>query len=172
MTDEQHLVPANRDEPEVLLPNVDDPEVLQAFRYLALKQAGWTEQRIAEDDGITRQALWSRRQTWEKNGALEKAGQLILDPMLTDMEATNRFALSYRHQLIQRAIDIALGNHGASARTQLEAIAWVENEVYKPLTEKKEESGASELQYAKRSEPLKPTLIQRPEFLTKKISGE
>lgn len=154
--------------PDINIPIGEELDVQNAFVYLTLKSHDWKEDEIAEYLHMGRTWLYENRKRWKTNGSLETAAKLLIEPMLEATEATNRMALSERHNLVKRVIEIAKGEHGASARTSLEAWLALEEYIYKPMQDLKENPGASELSYAKKAAALKPTNIERPQFLTLK----
>lgn len=143
-----------------------DEEVIQAGRYLYLKDQNKTMEEIASEFGYrSRQSIYNQVARWEQSGALTKARQLFLMPKAEEISAAVSRALDEWPLILANIVSIAKGGGKIGARTSLEAAAWLHDHVIAPELEKKEDPGAAERKYARRQHRLKATQIQRPKFL-------
>jgi hypothetical protein len=160
----QVVTPEEKHPVELILPT-EDPEVIQAGRYLAMKDLGWTMERIANEFGYkSRTTMYDRVRTWEQSGALEKARQEYLLPKELEIRATISRVLDRWPLVLERIMRIAL--HGKD-RTSLEAAAWLEQHVVGPELATREQAGSAEQAYANKQHEFNPTRIDLPRFLNK-----
>src|SRR5690606_30940374 len=73
-----------------LIPDDLDQDTYDAARYLLLRERyPRSMEDIANEFGISRQGLYRRLDRWERTGALEKAREVLLVPMVEEIRAAN-----------------------------------------------------------------------------------
>ena len=144
-----------------------DEEVVQALRYLHMRQLGWTMAQIAKSPyfNLSRSGLYHRIHLLEERGKMEKARYLYFIPTLQDVRDTQLYVLSNWAAIVQRQVRTAI--HARSDKTALEAAAWLKSQYIDPALEDTTGEGNPEESYAKRNVDLNPTTIIVPRALKK-----
>ena len=142
----------------IIIPDEDDA-TMYAFNYLVKKLQKHTEDEIAADFGCTRQTLANRRAQWEAVGAIRRARELLIAPVVEDNEMAYLRAAMEMPALIERVITIAKTSQ--YERVALEAVMFLEARIVNRVMEQKAEPGAAESAYADKPGDYDPTVIRR-----------
>lgn len=141
-----------------LIPDDLDQDTYDAARYLLLRERyPRSMEDIANEFGISRQGLYRRLDRWERTGALEKAREVLLVPMVEEIRAANDEVVRRWPEILERVVNIALNSR--SDHVSMEAAAWLNEHVVQPTIESKQEPGAAEQEYARRGKVFNPTVI-------------
>ena len=86
---------------------VEDPELQQAIEYMMLSATGMTEQEIADHFNVTRATLYNWRVQWGRSKTYERAREIYLVPVISNMVAAIDRAAEAMPAAIERLIAIA-----------------------------------------------------------------
>ena len=142
----------------IIIPDEDDA-TMYAFNYLVKKLQKQTEDEIAAAFGYSRQSLANHRAQWEATGALRRARELMIGPVVEDNEMAYLRAAMEMPALIERIIQIAKTSQ--YERVALEAVMFLEARIVNRVMDQKTEPGAAESAYADKPGDYDPTVIRR-----------
>ena len=142
----------------IIIPDEDDA-TMYAFNYLVKKLQKQTDEEIAAAFGYSRQSLANHRAQWEAVGALRRARELMIAPVVEDNEMAYLRAAMEMPALIERIIQIAKTSQ--YERVALEAVMFLEARIVNRVMEQKAEPGAAESAYADKPGDYDPTVIRR-----------
>ncbi len=145
-------------------------DILQAMWYFHYRLTEhYTMQQTAEALGWThRDTVYKALARWKKNGAFQKAEEIIVLPQIVEAQLANQKVIQQWPEVINRQLDIAI--HSRSDMNSTQAANFLKEQVYDDIMEKVAEAGANESAYAKRPSDEAPDIIALPKHLVKHVT--
>src|SRR5688572_24977867 len=128
-----------------------DIELRRCLYYLMELDKGKSKTDISAELGYKdRRGLYYAIERWDREGILEEARGLYLIPKAEASARAVDRAIDAWPAILDRMVDIALGNTMAKERTEWEVTAWLHEAVIRPALEQQIKAGATEANYAER----------------------
>lgn len=157
---------ANSVLPEIMVDREHDEPIVQAAKYLMMKDRKYTMEKIATAFGYaSRSGMYDLVRSWETDGILDKARKEMLLPRVEEIRAAIAQTLDHWPAVIERVRRVAI--HGSDYNVII-AADWLWKNVVQPELAKKEEPGSAEAAWANKDTEFSPTVITMPSFLKKK----